>query len=595
MTRISWAGAILFVVALIAIGVIFQLLERDNIRDNIAVFGVDVSGMTVEEARTAVLAETNARASQPLILVDGDKTWEVTQREVGLRFDVDAAVSEAFEEGRSGYGPDRLAVLWHLKKDTTSFGSGHIAVNTDATQSVLMGLANDIYLPTIQPDFWIEDDGSYFYTSAQTGRELNVDASRQEIVQALATGAQTLDLTITEYPPVAENSDYESVLAQAGQALDGPLTLLAADQTWTFTPGQIASRLIFVPPSETQPAVLQLDGQWAGRLIDEIGWSIDRSPQSPRVWWDGNGQLVVTREPQPGYHIEAGPALDMVHSAFSGYTAENTVTLPVETVLPPALPEDLNSLGLTGVISESSTAYGGSVDAKKHNIELAARLLNGTLIMPGQTFSFNSEIGPMTVDAGFEVAYGITSIDGELRTIPTEAGGICQVATTVFQPVFAGGYQIVQRSTHSYWIPSYTFNGIVGLDSTVDPASGLDLKWQNNSENAILIQAETDGDNFTVRLLGQRPDWTVEIKEPIITNIDWADTETVHYQADTTIPVGQTVTVERAHEGFDVEIVRVVTHPDGQQTFWDGEMSYDKSRNVIAVGSEDGELPPGYS
>ncbi|MEZ4569978.1 MAG: hypothetical protein R2849_06560, partial [Thermomicrobiales bacterium] len=114
MTRISWAGAILFVVALIAIGVIFQLLERDNIRDNIAVFGVDVSGMTVEEARTAVLAETNARASQPLILVDGDKTWEVTQREVGLRFDVDAAVSEAFEEGRSGYGPDRLAVLWHL-------------------------------------------------------------------------------------------------------------------------------------------------------------------------------------------------------------------------------------------------------------------------------------------------------------------------------------------------------------------------------------------------------------------------------------------------------------------------------------------------
>ena len=594
LTRLSWGGAGLFIILLVGITALYQIREQDQIRDGIAVFGVDVSGMSHEEARAAVMAETEARAARPLTLVDGDQTWEVTQREIGLRFDVDAAVNEAFAEGREGFGPDRLAVLWHLKSGTKTFGTGHVAVATDATQSILAGLADDIYQPTIQPDFSINDDGQYIYIPAQTGRELNIETSRDDIVYALAEGDTSLDLTVTEYPPVAENSDYAPLLTQAENALDAPITLVAGEKTWTFTPGQIASRLTIIEPSGGLPARLQLDQEWAIDLIDEIGWAIDRAPQSPRVWWDGTGQLVVTQEPRPGYVIEAGEALKIATDAFEGHTAGNGVALPVTEILPPALPADLNALGLTDVISESTTPYAGSIDERKHNIELAAQILNGVLIMPGQTFSFNSEIGPMTLDAGFQVAYGIANFDGQLRTIPTEAGGICQVATTVFQPVFTTGYQIEQRSTHSYWIPSYTHNGIVGLDSTVDPDSGLDLKWTNNSEHAVMIQAVADGEDFIVRLIGQRPSWEVEIKEPEITNIDWADEETVYYEPDMSIDVGTMVTVEHAHEGFDVRIIRTVTTQDGVERIWDGKMSYGKSRNVVLVGSEDGALPEGF-
>jgi vancomycin resistance protein YoaR len=229
-----------------------------------------------------------------------------------------------------------------------------------------------------------------------------------------------------------------------------------------------------------------------------------------------------------------------------------------------------------------------------HNIELAAQLLNGVMVMPGQEFSFNSEIGAMTEDAGFQIAYGIVNNDGELRTIPTEAGGICQVATTVFQPVFATGYDITQRSTHSYWIPSYSFNGMVGLDATVDPASGLDLKWVNNSEHAVLIQAVADGENFTVRLIGQPPGWEVRIDEPVITNIQWADQETIFYEPDTALEPGETVRVERAHDGFDVKVGRTVIRADGSESYWADEVTYGKARNVVLVGSEDGELPEGY-
>lgn len=591
---LTWGGAILFVVLLVAVFAVFQYLERDQIRTDIVVFGVNVGGMTDEEARAAVLAETEARASSPLILVDGDQTWELTQREVGLRFDVDAAVAEAFDEGRSGFGPDRLALLWHLKQSPTTFGPGHVAVATDATQAVLMDLADDIYLPTIQPEFSIDDDGTYHYTAAQTGRELDIDTSLNDIVQALTNGEETLDLSITEYPPVAHNDAYAAVLTKAENALDGPITLRAGDQVYTFEPGQISSRLIFVPPSATQPANLALDDQWAIRLIDEIGWAIDRQPQSPRVWWDSAGQLVVMREPQPGYQIRAGEALELVRDVFSGEVNMNDVELPVDVILPPALPQDLTALGLNGVIAESSTPYGGgSVPERMHNIELAARLLNGVLIMPGQTFSFNSEIGPMTEDAGFQIAYGIVNNDGELRTIPTEAGGICQVATTVFQPVFATGYEITQRSTHSYWIESYTYQGFVGLDATVDPASGLDLKWVNNSEHAVLIQAQADGENFNVRLIGQAPNWQVEVHEPVVTDIQWADTETVHYETDESLEPGEQIRVERAQNGFDVEVARTVTYPDGAQGYWMDEVTYGKARNVVLVGPDEPAQPDG--
>jgi vancomycin resistance protein YoaR len=595
LARLTWGGAIGFVLLLLAVTFGFQYAERDEIRSGIIVFGVDVGGMSEAEARAAVLEATEARAGQSLTLVDGERTWQVSQHDVGLRFDVDAAVAQAFDEGRSGFGPERLAVLWHLKQDATPVGDGNIAVSSQAADAVLQQLAADIYLPTIDPDFTIHDDGTYTYVPAQTGRELDIEASRAAVIQAMAGGDSNVELTVTEYPPVAENSDYEDLLVQAERILDAPISLTAAGETWTFTPVQVASRLEFVLPADGKRARLVLDQAWAARVIDEIGWTVNREPQSPRVWWGVNGQLVVQKEPQPGYQIDAGAALELARAAFSGASDANTVDLPVNTLLPPGLPQDLNALGLVGVIAESSTPYGGSIEARMQNIELAARILNGVLIMPGQTFSFNSEIGPMTEDAGFKVAFGIINNDGELRTIPTEAGGICQVATTVFQPVFATGYEIIQRSTHSYWIPSYSYNGMVGLDATVDPAAGLDFKWLNNSPHAVLIQAQADGENFLVRLIGQKPNWQVQIDEPLITDIQWADTETVYYEPDTSIPVGQQVRVERAHDGFDVKIARTVSDPDGTQRYWEDEVTYGKSRNVILVGSEDGELPAGFA
>lgn len=595
LARMTWVGSIAFVALLIAVVVGFQYAERDQIRSGVTAFGVDLGGMSRDEARAALVEATSERASQPITLVDGTQTWQITEHDLGLRFDIDGALDEAFSTGRGGFGPERLALFWHLPNESTEVGNDFIAVDTSATNAHLATLASEINQPTIEPQLEIHDDGAFTYVNDQTGRTLDVEASEQAILDALASGERSVDLTIQEFPPAATDSDYREALTRVERILGGNIVLQAGDETWDFAPAELVSRLSIIPPEGDAGARIEVDVPWVGAVVEEISRAVDRAPQSPRIWWGESG-LVVTKDPQPGSELDKEAAHGMIADAFTGVADADHVELPVRTIDPPPVPEDLNALGLNTVFAESSTPYGEALPEKKHNIELAASLLNGVLVMPGQMFSFNAEIGPMTVEAGFKEAYGILEQDdGALRTIPTEAGGICQVATTVFQPVFAAGYAINQLSNHSYWIQSYSYNGMVALDATVDPAAGLDLKWTNDSENPVMIQAEADGENFTVRLTGQPPDWEVEIKEPVVDNIQWADPDTVYYEPDTSLEPGQTLRVEMAQNGFDAQVVRVVRMPDGTEYVMDITRKYGKSRNVVLVGSEDGELPEGWS
>jgi vancomycin resistance protein YoaR len=152
------------------------------------------------------------------------------------------------------------------------------------------------------------------------------------------------------------------------------------------------------------------------------------------------------------------------------------------------------------------------------NVRLAAERLNGTVVPPGATFSFNREVGPTTLDAGFRWGFGIVGGDGGARTVPSVAGGICQVATTLFQPVFWAGYRVEERYARLYWIPSYISRGVVGLDVTVDEEAGLDFKWTNTTGDPVLIQSSADDERVTLALYGKRPSWTVRVDPAVTAN-----------------------------------------------------------------------------
>ena len=589
-----WSRVVAAVLAAVFIALVVgtQLAGRDEMRAGVRAFGVDLSGMSREQARSALAVAVRNRVAQPLALTDGANAWQLTGSDLGLTMNVDAAVDDAWSTGRTGWGPSRLALLWRLRGSDQEAGAGRVAVDSTALDAKLNTLAEAIRQSRVDPSLTLTSDTLVSYVNARVGRTLDVETTRQNILAALAVGDASAPLAVSEDRPAATDADYAAVRAQLAAILDAPIQLVAADETWKLTPDVLASRLTVNAPTAGAPATLRADEAWVNAVVNEIRIGTDRLPRGARVWWDANGQLTKLEDSVAGQTLDTDKAGAMIMGAVLGNTSSNRIDLPISVQQPAALPADLSTLGITDLIAESTTPYGGSIPERANNIELAARRLNGALILPGETFSFNAEIGHTTLDAGFQVAYGIANNNGSLSTVPSVAGGICQVATTVFQPVFWGGYQIDVRSTHSYWIANYASNGIVGLDATVDEATGLDFKWTNNSPNAVLLSAVADGQNFTVKLLGTPPNWRVEVDPPVITDVVPAD-QTVDYQPSASIPDGAMRTVERASDGFSTTIVRRVYSGDQVNT-WQYDETYGTARNVVLVGSSTGKLPADF-
>lgn len=211
--------------------------------------------------------------------------------------------------------------------------------------------------------------------------------------------------------------------------------------------------------------------------------------------------------------------------------------------------------------------------------------IDGIVVPPRATFSFNDSVGPTTLDVGFQWGYGIESGNHWPRTVRSVAGGICRVATTFFQPVFWGGYQLEDRYGHLYRIPEYTSHRVVGLDATVDEDADLDFKWTNTTSNYVLIQGDSDKGNVYFSLYGKKPDWNVKVDDAVITNKTPPD-PTPSAQPEPMLPWGKTVLVETARDGFDAEIKRHIIPSDASQERVPDLTSHDEpAQTVTLVGT----------
>jgi hypothetical protein len=264
------------------------------------------------------------------------------------------------------------------------------------------------------------------------------------------------------------------------------------------------------------------------------------------------------------------------------------LNLPVAVAPAAVRVEDKEKLGISKLIDSSRTNFSSGLPPKRHNIQLAASRLNGVVVPPGATFSFNKEVGSTSLDAGYQVGWGIAASGSGHRTVPSVAGGICQVATTLFQTVFWSGYQIEERNWHLYWIPSYTSRNVVGLDATVDEDSGLDFKFINTTQNYLLVQSWIDASlNVNVALYGTPPPWTVKVEPQPLTDRVEPEQGTLIVE-EPTLPKGQRIAVEGAQAGFNSTVVRRVIPSDptdGDERLLRMTSRYRPARSTIMVGT----------
>ena len=296
---------------------------------------------------------------------------------------------------------------------------------------------------------------------------------------------------------------------------------------------------------------------------------------------------AVGLRPAPAVVATLEPARDQARptaTASAEPTRAATPPPPTPTTAPTATPKAYDPARLKDLLGASRTSYAGSIPPRAWNVELAVKRLDGTTVAPGEVFSLNRAVGPTTLSAGFRLGYGITMRGDRPETVPSVAGGICQVATTLFQAAYWAGLPFVERHYHLYWISRYGQppSGRTGLDATVDDP-GVDLRFRNTTDDWIRLVGRTDGAQVYFELRGVDPGWEVAVGEPRV--YDRVRTiQDVVRREDTSLPPGQEIQVEHAEDGFRVTLGRLVKLNGQTIDEYTFTNLYRPARTVVLVG-----------
>ncbi len=229
------------------------------------------------------------------------------------------------------------------------------------------------------------------------------------------------------------------------------------------------------------------------------------------------------------------------------------LTIPIKDVKPSVSTDEVNSFGIRELIGTGTSLFQGSSDTRIFNVTLASSKVNGVLIPPNETFSFNKVLGDISSFTGFKQAYVIENG----KTVLGDGGGVCQVSTTLFRAVLDAGLPIVERHAHAYRVHYYEEDSPPGIDATIY-IPGVDFKFKNDTGHSILVQSVVDPQTLrlTFYLYGTKDNREISMSQPVITSQTPAPEPS--YQDDPTLPKGTVKQVDFAAAGATIYFTRTV-------------------------------------
>jgi vancomycin resistance protein YoaR len=579
LTTITAIIAVIVVSPVVALG-LYQYEHVGKVYEGVSVMGVDLSGQTRDEAERLLTARAADLTARPVLVRAGDNQWRTDWGKLGLSLPVGPIADRAMAVGRQGSPLDQLYAQARALRGGRTIPAEE-SLDTQPIRDFVASAATQIDRPVRNARLEMLPDLTFQMTTALAGRRLEVDESVRLLTEAAQTGEPNVDLPVSTLNPVTTDEMRLPAKAKAEKILDAPIVLSFAERQWTLDRQALAEMLVF-SGGPGVPIDVQVDRDKVKTRLQQIATELNQAPQDAEITW-ANGAVQATKPSQDGRQMDVDAALPQVASQIEA--GQRSVPLTAAVAKPAIDSNNLASLGIREMIDTATTSFAGGLPQKIHNVKLAASRLNNKVVKPGEKFSFNKALGPTTLDNGYQIAFGIMGGEGtDHKTVPSVAGGICQVATTLFQPVFWSGLQLEERHWHLYWIPNYASKGVVGLDATVDEEVGLDLQFVNNTSSYLLIQSRTDDSSVTFELYGTKPRWDVKVDGPTLTDQKRADPTPVIEQ-EPTLPEGQRIAVESARDGFTATFVRTVNAPDSAPRTLRLESRYDPSRNVTLVGT----------
>ena len=609
--------SLLVVVLLFALGLVVDLIANNGkVHRGVTVQGVDIGGMTREQA-VEVLAEqievkiagapVDLFASEELLsrgvneeTVELDhasttysggtdmlfaRSWRISEATVGATFDPVALAEDAYEVGRGmGFLLDRLkANLFGVDLSAElSFDPSHI----EALESLLSGsLGQEVRNADIALV-----DGSFLVVPGGSGIGVNHEHFCFLLAKAFFSEKRGIVVPLSAKAVEISDEEAQALADKVAKAIEQPVILeYDGEDFWSIEPSSLGTWIKTTIEGKGEDAKLVpfISKDLLKRDFHDIIGDLDPGipPQNARFAVVNNKITIVPGVNGSGVDYEK-VASDLGDILFHERVAikERRIMLSVTDLEPSFNVEDAKAMGINDLIASYTTEYLWSSNAKVHNIHLACDLINNTFIESGGIWSFHETAGNCTAERGFQMATAI--VQGEY--VDEIGGGICQVATTIFNAVYESGLPIVERVNHGFYLIAYP----AGRDATVS-WRWPDLRFENETDSWILMTMSYTDTTVTCMLWGRDPGYRVESEDTGF--LDRTDFETKKVD-NPDLPRGEERVKQEGVRGRTIVVTRYVYNSTGELVRkTDFKSVYAPEPEIIEVGTKVGGSPGGSS
>ncbi|MFP3904598.1 MAG: VanW family protein [Armatimonadota bacterium] len=323
------------------------------------------------------------------------------------------------------------------------------------------------------------------------------------------------------------------------------------------------------------PVECEVDETSLRKVLVELSETINRSPKDADV--DIENDTVNVTPGVVGRTLDVDESQAMLAEKLQDPHCK-TAELVVRTEQPAITEEDLAHFET--VLAKYHTPFNINRRDRTHNLRLAMSIVNETVLKPGEEFSLNEHVGPRLTEKGYRAAP--IFLRGEV--VPSTGGGVCQVASTLYNVALLANLKITERHHHSRPV-DYTPSG---RDATVYYGQ-LDLKFKNTLKYPVLIVGYIEGSNLHAKIIGAKEDdYDVKLVRSGLSTIGYQtkekedpELEESKREVETKGRSGHTATITRIVEKDGEVIKKEVLHRD----------VYSPQTEIVRVGTKKPEEP----
>ncbi len=460
LISICSVAAVLLLSAIAAAWFLFLRDPNDHrILNNVYVAGINLGGMTKEEASAALHGATDQTYSKNEMVIElPDLIMSLSPADTKVSLDVEAAVEAAYEYGRTGTREEKKAALESsLVTDHPIALLPYLSLDTEYIRGQLDAYGASFNSTFLESSAVVEGDAPVLDASDEA---FTPDAPGQTLVLTMGTPGRYVDIE-SVYNRILDAYSFNIFLVQ-----------------------------VSMDEEERLPAALDLQTLYDQYYTAPVDATIDNKTYDviPEVY---------------GYGFDLEEANTLLESASYG----DTFQLPLEMVEPKLLSSTLEGMLFRDVLCEYKTEHTRD-NNRNTNLKLASEAINGTILYPGDEFDYNTVVGKRTAEKGYKKAGAYSSG----KTVATLGGGICQVSSTIYYCCLVADLEIVNRLPHSF-VSSYM---PMGMDATVS-WGGPEFTFKNNTNYPIRIETWVADGYVHCKLIGtDEKDYYIEMEYEVI-------------------------------------------------------------------------------